>query len=938
MFDLDQAARLVADLCGSATAFIVAENALAVVACAGPHPDNAALRLCARAIEKRDVAVAPAPLAASHSDRPPGYGASAAVPLLGPSGGCLGALGVIDCPADTGDGRTELLRRLAPLVAAQLQCRRDETATTAAAEQAAGDGQMRLRSAIEALPDAVVIFDAQNRVVLWNRAFEERYADCAGRLRAGERLEDFLGAGLAPSPPAPGYEDPEIVERRPRDAERERTYERRLETGDWIGVQGRRTLDGGSIVIRPVTERCEESFQLLFAANPVPMFVYDVDSLEFLAVNDAALDFYGYDRAAFRSLSLLDIRPERDREPLRRAIAKFRGNYVPDRTWTHQCADGREVEVNVYAKRMIYEGREAALAAVIDVTERQKAEDELRRTRAFLDSVVDGIPAAVFVKDMRDNGRYVLFNRFGQELVGRSRDDLVGRTDEDVYGPEVAARYRAEDCATMADGRLHVIEDQPVPRIDGQSRYIRTKKLPIADADGTPRFVLGICEDTTERRAIEARVAHMAHHDALTDLPNRLLFRERLEKATLRACRFGERLAVLWLDLDQFKSVNDALGHPTGDALLRAVAERLRLCLRATDTAARFGGDEFAVLQAPLDKPQDAARLASRLLEALSAPYDVDGQQLVVGASIGISLAPQDATDADALLRTADIALYHAKSGGRGMHRFFEASMSADVQARRALETDLRRALAEDQFELWYQPVVDLPTSRISGCEALLRWRHPTRGLVLPSEFIPVAEEIGLIVPLGEWALRRACAEAVGWPPDLKVAVNLSPVQFRQRTLATTVALALAASGLAPHRLELEITESVLLLDNEANLATLRQLQALGTRISLDDFGTGYSSLSYLRSFPFDKIKIDRSFVADLEQSSDCTAIVRAVTTLGKSLGMTTVAEGVETPLQLERLRAEGCREAQGYLFSRPLPAREIAPLLAGRSLVICAA
>jgi diguanylate cyclase (GGDEF)-like protein len=429
------------------------------------------------------------------------------------------------------------------------------------------------------------------------------------------------------------------------------------------------------------------------------------------------------------------------------------------------------------------------------------------------------------------------------------------------------------------------------------------------------------------RQELEQRLEHMAHHDALTNLPNRLRLRQAMESELARVQR-GESVAVLCLDLDHFKSVNDTLGHPVGDRLLEAVAERLRQNVRDVDIVARVGGDEFAIVQVAAEQPRGAIILADRLIETLAKPFDLDGHQVVIGTSIGIALAPLDGLDTDQLIKNADMALYRAKADGRGVFRFFEPEMDAKMQARRTLEIDLRKALAEGEFELFYQPLVNLASNEVSGFEALLRWNHPTRGLVPPSEFIPIAEEMGLIVPLGERILRQACAEAAGWPDDIKVAVNLSPVQFKSKTLALAVTSALASSGLPPHRLELEITESVLLQDNEATLTTLHQLRQLGVRISMDDFGTGYSSLSYLRSFPFDKIKIDQSFVRDLSGKEDSLAIIRAVAGLGRNLGMATTAEGVETREQLGYLRQEGCTEVQGYLFSRPLPARNIIPLL----------
>ena len=387
-------------------------------------------------------------------------------------------------------------------------------------------------------------------------------------------------------------------------------------------------------------------------------------------------------------------------------------------------------------------------------------------------------------------------------------------------------------------------------------------------------------------------------------------------------------MAVFYLDLDNFKGVNDTLGHPIGDKLLGIIAERVRGAVGEHDTIARLGGDEFAVLQCG-SSVEAAGDLARRLVEMISEPIDIDGQEINSGVSIGIAIAPNDGTAADHLMKCADLALYRAKAEGRATFRFFEPDMDARIQARRALEVDLRRAMQAGEFSLAYQPQIGLAANDLTGMEALLRWTHAERGTVPPSEFIPLAEEMGLIVPLGEWVLREACKEAARWPDTIKVAVNLSPVQFRNRGLVTTVTQALAAARLSPHRLELEITEAVLLQNDEMTVAMLHQLRALGVRISMDDFGTGYSSLSYLRSFPFDKIKIDRSFIKDIDRNRDSAAIIKAIASLGASLGIETTAEGVETEEQLDIVRRAGCTAMQGYLVSKPRPPAELGDLIA---------
>ncbi len=558
------------------------------------------------------------------------------------------------------------------------------------------------------------------------------------------------------------------------------------------------------------------------------------------------------------------------------------------------------------------------------------AEIRLREQKVQLDAALQNMSHGLCMFDAR--GRIVLFNERYRTMMELPAAFLQGLSLLDLFRHRKTTGDFAGDpeeffAKVMAGVRAGRWDTKIMETSKG--RILRVVDRPMPGGGWVATF-----EDITEWRQAEAKVFHMARHDALTDLPNRTLFRERMEQALRRVGR-GEQIAVLCLDLDNFKDVNDSLGHPVGDELLKAVAQRLGACVRETDTLARLGGDEFAVVQVAAsehEQPAASGALASRIVHCLTAPYEIHGHSLIIGTSIGVALAPADGSDPDQLLKNADLALYRAKQDGRGTYRFFEVAMDARAQARRLLERDLRTAIARGEFELHYQPIQDVGSREVIAFEALVRWNHPLRGMIMPDDFIPLAEQTGLIVPLGDWVLNAACAEAASWSRPVRIAVNVSAVQFRNRQILGSVDAALAASGLAADRLELEITESLLLQDAEATLATLHALRQRGVRISMDDFGTGYSSLSYLRSFPFDKIKIDRSFIRELATRDDAMAIVRAITAMGRSLGISTTAEGVETKEQLAMLQSEGCTEAQGYLFSPPRPAREIERLVGRRT------
>ena len=554
------------------------------------------------------------------------------------------------------------------------------------------------------------------------------------------------------------------------------------------------------------------------------------------------------------------------------------------------------------------------------ISQQAYAHEAARRNEHLLHTVLDNMAHGVLMFDPA--GQLVFCNQPYLTMYGLTKEvakpgatvrDLLLRSVQSGTFLSDHEDYMVKLTASMADGKTCC---DVVNSTDG--RVFSIVNTPVSGGGW-----LATHEDITDRQRAQEQIAHMARHDALTDLPNRVLLRERLEHELMRVKR-GDCLAVLCLDLDHFKSVNDTLGHPVGDELLKLVSDRLRGCVRELDTIARFGGDEFAIIMTQLQQPMDAASLARRIRDSIIKPYQIDGHQIITDISIGVSVAPNDGTEPDRLLKNADLALYGAKSEGRGTYRFFEPEMDTRMKARRELELDLRNALANKEFELYYQPLVNLQTNEITAFEALLRWHHPRRGMISPADFIPIAEETGLIIQIGEWVLRTACQETANWPDHVKVAVNLSPVQVKSRNLMKVVMAALADSGMAPNKLQLEITESLLMQNTFSTLTTLHELRKLGVQIAMDDFGTGYSSLSYLRSFPFDKIKIDRSFIQDLANGAEPLAIVHAVAGLAKCLNMISTAEGVETQQQLETLQAAGCTEMQGYLFSKAKPAKEV--------------
>jgi diguanylate cyclase (GGDEF)-like protein/PAS domain S-box-containing protein len=673
----------------------------------------------------------------------------------------------------------------------------------------------------------------------------------------------------------------------------------------------------------------EQNLQLDVALNNMNQGLCMFDAQNLLVVwNERYREMYNIDpRHIWRGCTirdLLDARiaagtfpldPARYDQELRAAL-KERTAF----TLNIELKDGRTIAV---VNQPMKDG--GWVATHEDITERKRAERELERTRSFLDTIIENVPSPIIVKNISDL-RYLLINRAAEKYLGVDRSVMLGKTAGEVMPRSSADKIEAEDQKLIESGEVAFLSEHAVATPANGTRIVTATRLPVKDTDGMPQYLISVINDLTERKHHEQRIEHLARHDPLTDLPNRTAFNDCIASTIGLAAGSRESFALLCMDLDRFKAVNDVFGHAVGDALLREVGRRLGAVSHGAFLA-RLGGDEFAVITPTGMQPAAAETLAERLSAALDSDIEINGNTLRVGATIGIGIYPQDGTDAAALIANADAALFRAKAEMRGSIRFFEISMDKQLRERRALQQDLRSASAHNELALHYQPQAHID-GEVTGFEALVRWHHPRHGLVPPDTFIPLAEESGLIVPMGEWILRMACREAASWPRPLHIAINLSPVQFQHGDLPRLVHQILLETGLAPSRLELEITEGVLIGDFTRAVAILRRLKGLGVRIAMDDFGTGYSSLSYLQSFPFDKIKIDQSFVANLGHSQQAATIIRAVIALGRGLNLPVVAEGVETEEQLRFLASENCNEIQGYLVGRPQPIDEYAEVV----------
>jgi len=818
--------------------------------------------------------------------------------------------------------------------------------------RAENDQKVQLDAALNNMRQGLVMFDSGGRLVLYNQRFLQMYGLSPEAVKPGLTLSGLLrlrkAAGTFKGDPDryiaklvdadgafKGDPDRQVAEL--FEDGRVETKAMELPDGRTISIVNQSIPGSGWVSMHEdITERRRaeeerdrnrEFLDLIIENVPVPVFVKDARDRRYVLINRAAEKFWGIVRdemigrvaSDMFSKQDADLIAARDDELVRSGELDYAEREM------HTPRNGIRY---ASSKRLTISDRDGnpkyLIGVLEDATERRRLEGERDRSQTFLNTIIENVPVTIFAKEAREH-RYVLVNRAAEELWGLPRKDVIGKTAHDLFPERTADVIFEHDLELLAHpGQLfHTTHGVETP--NNGAHLVESRRIALVGADGKPEYLLGVVEDVTERAQADERMRYLAHHDLLTGLCNRALFMEKIEEAGARLRRRNETFTIFMLDLDRFKNVNDSLGHPEGDILLKETARRLKSALRETDVLARLGGDEFAILQAgEADQRLAATALADRIIDLVREPYEINGSKVSIGASIGVALAPADGIEPSDLMKKADLALYRAKSEGRDGYRFFDAQMTAAADARHQLEHDLREAISRNELEVHYQPIIDVKTRKPLGAEALVRWRHPQRGYIPPDQFIPLAEETGLIIPLGERVLQKACSDAACWPPHLKVAVNLSIVQFRKCNLLDVILCTLVESGLAPDRLELEITESIL-IENELNiLAVVRQLKNLGVALVLDDFGTGYSSLSYLTKFPFDKIKIDKSFTQNLTKRAECAAIIASVRALGYSLDITTTAEGVETEQQFEMLRATGINTVQGYLFGRPCPVSEL--------------
>jgi diguanylate cyclase (GGDEF)-like protein/PAS domain S-box-containing protein len=839
--------------------------------------------------------------------------------------------------AERGDGRVhQIVRR--PLPGGGWVATLDDITERRIAQERLREQKLQLDAALGNMSQGLCMFDAEGRVVLCN----PRYSEIVGLpietlkgLPFVELLKRRKAAGDFAGDPEQytasvfeAMQDGRTITKisAVRNGRTHRIVVQPMTTGGWVS-----TIE--DITEQQRAERLlrEQKLQLDTALNNMSQGLNMFDAEGRLVVcNDRYLQIY--------RLSPDDVRPGctvHDLVQARIANGTFFATVDPD----EYAADILKAMKNREAKHNEMELPDGRVIAMFsqptpdgtgwvvtheDITERRRAEKERDRSQAFASTVIENVPATIVVKDARTL-RYVLINRAGETYFGLPREAMIGKTSEQVFSGETAKLIAEHDATLLRTGEAQFYDEHPTTTPGAGARIVTTARMAIRDEQGDMAYLLSVIEDRTNRKRAEAQIAHLAHHDPLTGLPNRAAFNACLSATIDTAARNDESFALMSLDIDRFKEINDVFGHVVADNMLCEISRRLQMTAGGAFVA-RLGGDEFTIISTEGTQPAAAGALAEQILAAVAEEFNIDGQQLRCNISIGISIYPTNGQDAATLVANADAALYRAKSEGRGIHRFFEAEMDKSLRERRALQHDLQSAIERGELSLNYQPQARIGGS-IIGFEALVRWQHPTRGAVSPGAFIPLAEESGLIIPLGEWILREACREAASWPTPLQIGINLSPVQFRHGDLPTLVHTVLLETGLEPSRLELEITEGVLIGDFSRAVSILRRLKTLGVRIAMDDFGTGYSSLSYLQSFPFDKIKIDRAFISNLESNAQSATIIRAVIGLARGLNLPVLAEGVETEDQLAFLAKENCDEVQGYLIGKPLPIEDYASL-----------
>jgi diguanylate cyclase (GGDEF)-like protein/PAS domain S-box-containing protein len=807
--------------------------------------------------------------------------------------------------------------------------------------QKLSEQNMRLDGALNNMIQGLCMFDAQNRLLVWNEKYRAMYNIDPKRIWRGCTIRDLLDARIAAGtfPLDPSSYDGEL--RAALKQGMSFTLNIELQDGRIIDVVNQPIEGGGWVAMHEdITERKKavrelehtRSFLNMIIENvPSPIIVKDIPNLKYLLINRAAEKYLGVERATVLGKPAAEFMPNVSAKMIdtedRKLIAASQIAFLDEHPVTTP-GNGTRIITSTRLPIMGADGKPQYLISVLnDVTERKRDERELEHTRTFLDTIIENVPSPIIVKDM--DLKYLLLNRAAEKTLGIDRSMILGKTAGEVFPKASAEKIELEDRRLIESGQPLYLDEHAIATPGNGTRIVTTTRLPVMGPDVKLQYLISVIHDVTDRKRDEARIAHMAHHDPLTGLPNRTAYNECIAATLDIAKRSGESFALLSIDLDRFKTVNDVFGHAVGDTLLREVAGRLEQACQGAFLA-RVGGDEFSVITPTGPQPATAEALAAKLLAALDADIDIDGFPQRMGLTVGIAIFPQDGADAVSLVANADAALFRAKSEARGSIRFFDLSMDQKLREKRALQQDLRTAIVRDEIELHYQPQAHID-GEITGFEALVRWHHPRQGLVSPGTFIPLAEESGTIVELGEWILRTACREAASWPRPLDIAINLSPVQFQRGDLPKMMHQILLETGLSPKRLELEITEGVLIGDFNGAVSILRRLKALGVRIAMDDFGTGYSSLSYLQSFPFDKIKIDRSFIANLGRSQQAATIVRAVIALGHGLDLPVVAEGVETKEQLKFLADESCNEIQGYFVGRPKPIADYAELVGRR-------